>query len=343
MNFKVFIWKLIKVVLPDWLILQIRSKWFSELGKISPPPPKTGNDYSGFRHLEDRKLYINNEYCLDYLKDKMEIREEQKQTKIYHAYWCGKIGRKQCFSIKSALVTQKNCEIWLWIDKKTWQENVNNKHLTQLKERIRVKRYDVHHEIKGTPFETMDKLHFTQYKDLPLRGDVFRTIILYKYRGIYFDLDVMFLRELSDLCDNDFLYCWEHQPYANSAILYLVDAILLNKIVESVKASNSFKPWAIYNYNNVEVSNVMVYPCAYFDPLWAINNRLGYDYPFYTIPEFFTKECKIKTFRDFFPGVYAYHWHNQWDRKIKKKSYFDVFDKEMTKQLGFEANVSKVM
>lgn len=81
----------------------------------------------------------------------------------------------------------------------------------------------------------------------------------------------------------------------------------------------------------------MVYPCCMFDPLWT-----GYKegMPLRNFADFFkefdTDFCKderINSYKDFFAGIYAYHWHNQWSTKINKKSYFGIFNEEFDKLL----------
>jgi hypothetical protein len=41
-----------------------------------------------------------------------------------------------------------------------------------------------------------------------LEGDVFRLLVLHKYGGIYIDMDVLILRDLSPLNELEFLYQW---------------------------------------------------------------------------------------------------------------------------------------
>lgn len=56
----------------------------------------------------------------------------------------------------------------------------------------------------------------------PAISDNFRLLSLYKYRGLYFDPDIMFCKDIIPLImHGEFIYAWEKQPYANSAILFL--------------------------------------------------------------------------------------------------------------------------
>jgi hypothetical protein len=195
---------------------------------------------------------------------------------------------------------------------------------------IEIKCYDVYAEIKGTPFENMEKLHFSQYADLPMRADTFRAIVLYKYGGIYFDLDMFFLRDISGLCKQDFFYYWEKQPFGNNALLFLNSNSNRMKFASTITSLNTFCPWVVYNYDNPNLSGFMVYPCTFFDPIWMITSKDKYDYPIFEFKDFFTNQCTVSSYKDFFPGAYAFHWHNRWDLAIVPGSFFDVFDKEIS-------------
>lgn len=100
-----------------------------------PPQSTTGDSYKNFNHLQDDLLYTNNEYALNFLKNKNEKITESKKIKC-HAYWYGEINEKHIFSIKSLLCAQKNSEVYLWIDKATFNKNKKNKFLKEIEKLI---------------------------------------------------------------------------------------------------------------------------------------------------------------------------------------------------------------
>ena len=315
----------------------VKRKKIKQISPEQPPPIKERTfAYKKFKHLPDDKLYVDNEFCLHFLsQDLINTQVLQEKTgQIFHTYWHGLIGEKQAFSIKSVLATQTNSKVWLWIDKKSWNMNINNPVLQDLKNYIEIKYYDVYAEIKNTPFESLNKLHWSQYIDLALRADVFRIIILAKYKGVYFDLDMFFLRDMGLLYKNDIIYCWENQHYCNSAVLFFKSEKIIENIVATVKESGTFKPWWVFNYDNIKLNTLLVYPCAFFDPIWNITNTDNYSYPIQSFDDFFTKKCNLKTYKEFFPGAYAYHWHNRWNITPVADSFFDAFNKELSRELN---------
>lgn len=100
-----------------------------------PPQPTVGDSYKNFNHLEDDLLYSDNEYALNFLKNKNNKITEYKKFKC-HAYWYGNINEKHIFSIKSLLCSQKNAEVYLWIDKATFNKNKRNKFLKEIEHDI---------------------------------------------------------------------------------------------------------------------------------------------------------------------------------------------------------------
>ena len=100
-----------------------------------PPQPTAGDSYKNFNHLEDDLLYTDNEYALNFLKNKNDKITKSKKIKC-HAYWYGDINEKHIFSIKSLLCAQKNAEVYLWIDKSTFNNNKKNNFLKEIENDI---------------------------------------------------------------------------------------------------------------------------------------------------------------------------------------------------------------
>lgn len=301
-----------------------------------------------WKHLKNERLYSDNDYAVEALKkgidldaDGLDVKVQIGSKNVYHCFWCGDIERKQVFSIKSFLCTQnlEECRIILWLDVYSGFENYEeNPFLKPVLPFIEVKSYDPVIEVKGTPWE--DFLYIPNEKrDLVRRGDAFRFLMLYKYGGTYFDLDIMFLKDLGGLLNAEFCYAWEIQPYANSAILNLKPGSdICAYLMEKTKKVGAASPWGIFLYSDSNLKDLYVLPCAFFDPIWQ---GLEPDkYPFNKFPEFFApfddefrNKLNIRSYKEFFPGCYAYHWHNRWKSAEYEESFFGIFDKEFNELL----------
>ena len=151
-------------------------------------------------------------------------------------------------------------------------------------------------------------------------SNLIRTILLYKYGGCWFDLDVFFLRSFEPIFANYTneicLYNWEYQKHPNNAIYISLEPYsekMLNNIkyIISLNRGWSFQQ-AMLTYNLP--LDILVLPCSWFDPSWV---KSPYNLKF---NKAFNKTSKQYTFDNFFNGAFCYHWHNQWDVKIDEDS-----------------------
>lgn len=326
--------------------------------------------------LKDKRLYEDNAYALEALargdydritpgmfrqkrgfpwggkKDKSrQAAQGEKRGAVcgkvvYHAYWHGAIGEKQALSLKSCICTQKQAdtEIWLWLDVENGYEGYEeNEYLRPLLPWLKVLPFDAGKEIQGTPYEDYGWMFCGP--ELTFRADGFRLLALYQYGGVYFDLDVLFLKPLSPvLSAGEFCYAWESQPYANNALLYLKKGgELAQRLTEKALRLETFRPWQLLVYGDRALSSYIVYPSPFFDPLWM--RRPGDQGYLENFEDFFTKPVirenpEIFAGMDFtlenqpfFPGAYAHHWHNRWKTEIHPDSAFRWFEKVFDQRL----------
>jgi hypothetical protein len=302
-----------------------------------------------WKHLQDHRLYADNEYAIESLKNGLSLKNNDftndsgnKNQILYHCYWYGNIGTKQAFSIKSFLCTQDldRCKLILWLDiSNGFHDYKRNPLLNAILHYIDVRPYDPLQEVKDTPWED-HKYIPDEHQDLVKRCDAFRFLILYKYGGLYFDLDVMFLKDLGELLTSEFCYAWEKQPYANSAILNLKkQSDISHYLLQKSTLTNNPSPWKIFLYADFLLKDLYVLPCAFFDPVWQgisiekapFNDFSGF---FQKFDNRFYNRHNITSYKCFFPGCYAYHWHNQWNSAEYENSFFGIFSNEFDHMLN---------
>ncbi len=161
--------------------------------------------------------YNNIDKSIEFLQThKFNYYLPKEEKTIYHVYWYGELKRKQICCINSYLKTQdlSNTELWVWLDYKTYELSKNkvSKH-----DNIIVKKYIPDEEAKGTLFQ--DNSHINQEKYLKFRSDLARIIFLYKYGGLYFDLDMILLKDLKPLLGLEFCYTWSYLKQGNNGLL----------------------------------------------------------------------------------------------------------------------------
>ncbi len=243
---------------------------------------------------------------------------------IYHAYWHGAVGRLQVASLKSVLATQLSypIEVWLWLDEETLDQNgEDNIWLNGIRDKIKIKLFNTD-MIKNTEhYKNVIEIYENPI-NLAACGDNLRLWALYTYGGVYFDLDVLFLKDISTLIKKEeFVYAWEKQPFANSAVLYLKKESETNEyIAEKVEKKKCTQPWCIFGYRDKKLSSMRLYVASLFDPLW---NDYAKEYPIHSLDDFFLKPLGDDIdIENCFPFSYAYHWHNRWKTEIDEKSLF---------------------
>ena len=298
--------------------------------------------------LADDRLYRDVEHCLSLLRQ-LEVEPARAQPaaiELFHYYWHGELGLKQAFALKSFLATQDltRSELWLWLDgERGYPGHDENRYLRPLLPFLTVRRFDPAAEVRSTLLEGYPAVY--QGSRPIARADLLRHIVLYKYGGTYVDMDTMLLRDLRPLLDNpyfgsEFCYRWSaNRPYANSAILRLGrQSTVAQALLASCAERGSCDPRAVLRLDANHQLDLLVLPCAFFDPLWPVHDREGRfeAAPFERFPHFFRKfgwwgrrRAVIRTFRDFFPGAFAYHWHNCWDAPELGDSYFGLFNREL--------------
>jgi len=199
-----------------------------------------------------------------------------------------------------------------------WLENCSDNNIkAELQKFAEIREFDFDSQVIDTPFAGRD---FYAIKRPAYFSDVIRYILLYKYGGLWFDLDNFFLRSLdpvlANFSDQVFLYRWSGQNFPNGAIYFSPKP----KYVEIEKIINIFLEKNIgFGFNETQVGydtdvDFIVLPCGWFDPAWLENTFID------DFSQFFYKNKKEFNLNNFFPGAFVYHWHNRWNFPINAGS-----------------------
>jgi len=247
-------------------------------------------------------------------------------------YWYGILERKQICCINSYLKTQdlSNTELWVWLDYKTYELSKNKvpKH-----DNIIIKKYIPDEESKGTLFEKNPYLNQDKY--LKFRSDLARIIFLYKYGGLYFDLDMILLKDFQCLLGIEFCYTWSYLKQGNNGLLRIkkqskLSIQLMEKYINTKSPFNLNGQSFYLGYNQyifTKEIDIMCFPSAMFDPVWILTDTKTK-----------SKYSKLSNFDDFFKKtdeninmffdnqLFAYHWHSRNNYNIEKDSYFDKLE-----------------
>ena len=303
------------------------------------------------RFLPDERLYWDADYCLRFLRE-LESPDPEgiSASPPFHVYWRGTFSAKQAFAVKSLVASQRGCEeVHLWLDAEDgYVGHGENSALQSLPSVVSVRPFDPSVECLGTPLEESPELY--EELDPVFRSDLFRFVTLYNHGGVYLDLDVMFLRDLDELfrqpfMSDEFCYRWSaHLPYGNTAVLGLREGSqTATEILARCVELGTCHPKDILRFEDGDGLDLTVLPCPFFDPLWPHadgKSRLKQP-PFDEFEDFFRRfgwrfrpRRDVQSRRDFFPGAFAYHWHNYWDAPEHERSYYGRFAREIDAELA---------
>lgn len=291
-----------------------------------------------------KNVYQDTDKCLEYFKDlNLEINNNFwknysfNKPFYFHVYWYGKLDRKQLLCIKSYLVTQnlEKTKLIIWLDYLNGYNN-NNINLIPKHNNIIVKKYVPNELSKGTLFENKSFININDTKLVKYRSDLARIMFLYHYGGIYYDLDLILLKDLSPLLHLEFCYQWSNiLNRGNNALLCIKEKS--NSCIEIFQKYIYFidkqKKSFCLDFNRVifDNSNLLQLPCSIFDPIWIlIDTKSKSKYSdLDNFDNFFKKTNEtIKNISDCFNGlIFCYHWHSRTNYEIEKDSYFDKIEK----------------
>jgi glycosyl transferase-like sugar-binding protein len=305
------------------------------------------------RFLPDEYLYVRTEACLRFLRQVGTgpgVVAPGSTSERFHLYWHGPFARKQAFTVKSFLATQDlaGSRLWLWLDSEAgYADHAENPVLRPLLPFLEVRRFDPALETEDTPLAGRPDLH--RDGDPVARSNLARFAVLYRFGGIYADMDTMFLRDLRPLLQDprftdEFCYRWSgHRPYGNSAILRLrARSETARALLVRCAEVGSCRPRHVLDFAANAHLDLLVLPCAFFDPLWLHHDRRDWysAAPFTRWEDFFQRvpwRARIwparRSLRGFFPGAFSYHWHNCWGAPEAEDSYFGLFDREFDRIL----------
>jgi len=251
----------------------------------------------------------------------------------FHMYWRERhgrfwktvrpFGRKQALPVKSFVATQdlSKCSLVLWSDR----DLSRNEWLRPLLPCVTLKIYDAAAEARDTPLEAHPRVFRQQDSRAYRDGDLFRILVLYKYGGVYADMDTVLLRSLGIFLDQEFVYQWEHfdDMYAPALMRLRRGGDFARELVQGLIEI----PPGKYNWGRENVRRavargrtIAVFPSPFFNTEWQAEPRFE---PFKKMPYS----------ADFYDGAFAWHWHNKWEEPIEPGCKFQLLEAHMDARL----------
>ncbi len=226
----------------------------------------------------------------------------------YHCVWFGNLLNHHILSIASLFETQKNPRVYLWTNQESYPK------LKKLESIF--KNYNF--EIKIGNFQELPS-----YQSLAFKSDYWRIQILNLMGGFYFDLDVLFLKDMSWVINYGHPIVQEgymSENTFNNAILYYPAghfglAHWLNRLKTFTHLSWD-SVFNSYNYSNLDKFGAKLLPNKVCDNGWIDNPLISLSWD-----DFFEKQdVDVSILIDKLSTSFCYHWHNRYNKTVEKEN-----------------------
>jgi hypothetical protein len=244
----------------------------------------------------------------------------------YGRYWprVRPFGRKQALPVKAFVATQDlaRCSLVLWSDR----DLSRNEWLRPVLPFVQLRVYDAAAEARDTPLEDHPRVYGQRDARAYRDGDLFRILVLYKYGGVYADMDTVLLRSLGVFLDQEFVYQWDRfdDRYAPALMRLRQRSDFARELVQGLIEI----PPGKYNWGRENVRRaidrgraITVFPSPFFNTEWQ------------AVPGFQPFK-KMPYSGEMYEGAFAWHWHNKWDEPIEDGSKFQLLEAHFDARLA---------
>jgi hypothetical protein len=252
----------------------------------------------------------------------------------FHMYWRQRraglfrkarpFGRKQALPVKAFFATQDaaRCSLVLWSD----EDLSANERLRPFASRVTFRLYRPDVEVRGTELEDRPEIYRQQDHRVWRDGDLFRILVLHNYGGVYVDMDMVLLRSLGALLQQEFIYQWDvYDGQYNGALMHLwKGSAFARELIRGVtEISPGHSNWGRANLvRAVDLGHpITIFPSTFFNTEWQTK-------------EPFEPFKKTPNSANMYDGAFAWHWHNRWDERIEAGSKFELLEARMDRRLA---------
>jgi len=232
-------------------------------------------------------------------------------------------GRKQALAVKAFFATQdlSRCSLVLWSN----EDLSGNAWLRPFGPHLTFRIYRPEAEARGTELADRPELYDQQDGRVWRDADLFRILALHNYGGVYVDMDMVLLRSLGVLLDQEFVYQWDRfDGVYNNALMHVWKR---GDFARELIAGVMTIPPGRFNWGRENLRRaidrgcaVTVFPSPFFNTEWQADPQFK---PFESTPNS----------ANLYDGAFAWHWHNRWDEPIQEGSKFQRLEARIERKL----------
>lgn len=279
---------------------------------------------------KNRSLYEDWKACVEWLKNFEDTSYTYPSEKTYFHLYSEIKTEKELLAVKSFFATQnlEKCNLVLWSDYNV----VENPLLAPYRAWIDFRIFDPVMEAKGTILEgnlrhlqASDSLHY-------MKSGLLRFLMPHKMGGIWYDMDMVLLRDFKAILDQEFAYMWgtvtDFSGFGPCAALMGIhkgsqhSTICLEELIRAPIIPNTVCRDHQLLAKVFQRRPFSVFPSVFFNTEWQMDAPEG------ALDQrgwFIKNEHSNKLFLE----AFAWHWHNSSnkDKPIEPESKFYLLNK----------------
>lgn len=279
----------------------------------------------------NKSLYEDYNKCLHYLSylNYSDYKYPNEKVK-FHQYSEVK-NDLQLLTIESYFATQnqEHTELILWSD----YDITENIRLTPYKDRITFRVFNPVELAKNTDLISKPELLLAKDSKHYMMSGLLRFLALYKEGGVWFDNDMVLLRDLKPILDQEFAYVWAREfkdftKFGPCAAFMGIKKqskhaqLCIEELINSPVCPNSTSRDCDMLARVYERKLFTVFPSAFFNTEWQMEDETRLRKGWFT---------KTKESEELFLDAFAWHWHGSGGdmspKKIEEGSKFDLIRK----------------
>ncbi|CAH1758333.1 12037_t:CDS:1 [Entrophospora sp. SA101] len=263
--------------------------------------------------------------CYDFANRIRLLPGQPREHVVFHSYWridLKEIGEKQIATLRSFFATQDNnySSLILWSNGNLSNDKGLEPFFEKYPDRFSTRLYEVEKESSGTPIENSQYINIKD--DLAyLDGDLVRLLVLYKYGGVWFDMDSLFIRDFSPLVEHEWVGQWDcfipdGFPFNGAFMRFRKNSPYVCEMLSEIHngpqpGKNSFN-WGSYLYLKIYRRLIQNGKQPFKIIPWCFTDS-HVCRPSNSMPSAFEENDGFN--KDRLLQTFAYHWHNQWEKK----------------------------
>jgi len=293
-------------------------------------------------------LYFDYRKCLDFIASKKKEDHKYPEGVTYFHLYTEVKTDKELLAVTSYLATQNldKTKLIVWSD----YDITDQANIQPYKDFVDFRVYNPRELAKGTPLEGMES-HLNPGGDQNhwMSSGIMRFLVLYKFGGVYFDMDMVLLDDFKPILGQDFAYQWggstdfskerRWEPDCHGPCAAMLGAVKGSQYIKDCMEQLIKTPatgGTCYDEDMLGYVYAMrpftVFPSPFFNTEWLMSKT---DKPLSEEVEssWFSKPLKDET--NLFLEAFAWHWHNSSNKSkdVVEGSKFDLLRKLTDKRL----------